>query len=104
MIVLQTPWSTLRKVFLTDELVEFATNEFNHYPKTLAAMRARPFYIPAHLEWPPKWVNKTDRDGPMKLTPKQFLKYLGILYLLGAKCLQSCSLDDLFSRDPVMRE
>ena len=105
---IQTPWSTLRKVYLTDELVDFAVEEFNHYPNYLRAFRNRPAYIPDHLPCPPKWVNETGRDGPMHLDRNGFLKFIlilyVILYLLGVKRLQACSLPDLFSRDPIMRE
>ena len=100
----ETPWSTFRKAFLTDELLRFAVREFNHYPKTLAAMRDRPHYVRANLQWPPAWVGASGRLGPMNLTTKDYLKYIAILYLLGAKGLQNSNLDDLFSSDPVLRE
>ena len=99
-----TPYSTFRKVFLTDELLDFALQEFNHYPKTLAARRTRPHYVPARYQWPPKWVNDTGRDGPMVLNKKQYLKYIMILYLLGVKHLNNTNLDDMFSNDPILRE
>ena len=99
-----TPFSTFRKVFFTDELIEFAVKEFNHYPKTLAAMRTRPPYIRKDLQWPPVWVNQEGRLGPMKLTVKEYVKYIAILYLLGVKGLQTTNLDDLFSTDPILRE
>ena len=100
----QTPWSTFRKIFLTNEMIDFAVLEFNHYPKTLAARRTRPPYIPKNKSWPPKWVNETGRTGPMELNRHQFLKYICILYLLGVKRLQDTNLEDLFSVDPIMRE
>ena len=100
----QTTWSTFRKVYLTDELVEFAVTEFNHYPKILAATRQRPPFVPERYQWPPAWVNDDGRDGRMQLTKNEFLKYICILYLLGVKGLQNTSLKDLFSRDPFMRE
>ena len=99
-----TPWSTLRKVFLTDELVKFAVHEFNFYPKSLAAQRTRPSYIPEGREWPPKWVNQVGSNGPMHLTPEKFLKMILILFLLGAKGLSNTNLDDMFSINPIMRE
>ena len=99
-----TPWNTWRKVFFTDEMVDFALTEFNHYPKTLASMRTRPPYVPKGKEWPPKWVNETGRGGPMHLNKHQYLKYICILYLLGVKNLNNTSLDDLFSANPIMRE
>ena len=99
-----TPWNTWRKVFFTDEMVAFALEEFNHYPKTLASMRTRPPYIPKEREWPPKWVSEKGRCGPMQLNKEQYLKYICILYLLGAKNLNNTSLDDLFSTNPIMRE
>ena len=99
-----TPWSVFRKVFFTDEMVKFACEEFNHYPKTLAAKRTRPHYVAKNLPWPPKWVNEEGREGPMKLTPRQYMKYILILYLLGAKRLNECNLDDLFSNHPIMQE
>ena len=99
-----TPWATFRKIFFTDELLTFATEEFNHYPQTLRAMRARPSYIPEGREWPPKWVSDEGRDGPMRLTKRQYLKYILILYLLGAKGLNNANLDTLFSTCPCLGE
>ena len=40
----------------------------------------------------------------MHIDRKQFLKYVCILYLLGVKGMQQRNLDDMFSRDPIMRE
>ena len=102
--VVQTPFSTFRKAHLTDELVDFAVQEFNHYPNFLRAHRNRPPYIPPDRVWPPLWVNETGRDGPMHLDRKGFIKHICILYLLGVKGLATANLDDLFSRDPIMRE
>ena len=99
-----TPWSTFRKCFLTDELLQFAVEEFNHYPKFLAAQRTRPPFVPKNQQWPPKWVSQDGARGPMYLTVKEYLKFLAILYLLGVKKLSDCNLDDLFSNDPVLRE
>ena len=99
-----TPWSTFRKVFMTDDLLLFACKEFNHYPKFLAVNRTRPPYIAKNKAWPPVWVNQTGVKGPMNLAPKQYLKYLTILYLIGVKGLNNTNLDDLFSTDPIMRE
>ena len=91
---------------LTNELVDFAVHEFNAYPRFIAAMRTKPPYLPEGQVWPPKWVLKptTDKDGPMVMTRKKFLKNLCILYLLGVKGLATANLDDLFPRDPVLRE
>ena len=89
---------------MDDELVRFACKEFNHYPKFLAANRTRPHYIRGDRQWPPKWVSVTGREGPLTLTPKEYLKYVAILYLLGVKGLSGASLQDLFSRDPILRE
>ena len=99
-----TPWKTFRKVFFTDELLKFAVDEFNHYPKFLAANRTRPPYINEDKAWPPKWVNEEGADCPMHLTNKEYLKYITILYLLGVKRLSNSNLDDLFGPDPYMRE
>ena len=101
---MQTPFSTFRKVFLTEELLDFAVQEFNYYPKSLAAQRTRPYYVPANMEWPPKWVNATGRDGPMLMTKQKMLKILDILYLLGVKKLGGTSINDMFSDDPYLRE
>ena len=100
----QTPWSTFRKVFLTDELIAFAVREFNYYPTSLKATRTRPTYIPQNQEWPPKWVYQTGVEGPLTLTEKDFLRNLAILYLLGVKGLASANIYDLFSNDPYLRE
>lgn len=40
----------------------------------------------------------------MTLNRKQFLKYILCLYLLGVKGLQNANLDEMFSKDPVLRE
>ena len=40
----------------------------------------------------------------MKLNRQEFLKYIMILYLLGAKGLADRPLDEMFSNDPIMRE
>ena len=101
---MQTPWTTFRKCWLTDELVDFAVLEFNAYPTFLAATRQRPPYVPDRYEWPPKWVSDTGRDGRMKINRVQFLKFIMILYLLGAKGLHNANLNDLFSNDPILRE
>ena len=60
--------------------------------------------MPNNQEWPPKWVNQTGIDGPMTLTKGQFLKYLGIIYLMGVKKLGGNNLADLFSANPILRE
>ena len=99
-----TPWSTFRKVFFTDELLAFAVDEFNHYPKYLAASRTRPPYVPRNKQWPPKWVNDSGPDGPMHLTGPQYMKYILILYLLGVKGLNNANIADMFSNKPILRE
>ena len=101
---MQTPWDTYFKVELTDKLIEFAVNEFNYYPKFLAAQRTRPWYAPENKQWPPKWVNETGRKGPMKLDKKGFIKFLMIFHLLGVKGLGGACVDEMFSKDPVLRE
>ena len=100
----QTPWNTFRKAYFTNDLVDFALTEFNQYPVYLAANRTRPPYIPGRYPWPPKWVTETAREGRMKLNRQEFLKYIMILYLLGAKGLADRPLDEMFSNDPIMRE
>ena len=40
----------------------------------------------------------------MRLSRNEFLKYVCVLHLLGVKHLGDTSLDDMFSRDPIMRE
>ena len=89
---------------MTDELLKFACDEFNYYPKFLASLRTRPPYIKEDVEWPPRWVNQTGAKGPMHCTPKTYLKNLAILYLLGVKHLNTANLDDLFGNDPFLRE
>ena len=84
--------------------MDFAVIEFNAYPTYLAATRQRPPYVPDRYEWPPKWVSDTGRDGRMKINRVQFLKFIMILHLLGAKGLHNANLNDLFSNNPITRE
>ena len=85
--------------FITPEMWILGLDEFNHYPKHIAAQQVRPPWIASNQPWPPKWC-----ENPLEFNLAEYQHHTMLLHMLGLKKLGKSSVRTMFSTDEFLQE